>query len=168
MHPISLSADNLQSWKRQFFDLSIEPVFPQLERPVYFIASEDKEKRVVRNFVDVPTDSGSIKNTLDKYGWRKGVGDSGYIDAFHYLDRASKIEAELEVDGVMVYGFDDEATLGKLFFVDTTVKSAYKAGVTNTELDDRLIPLGKLSPVFYSEVVAAVKAIKVKEKKDDL
>ncbi|WP_375297038.1 DUF4132 domain-containing protein [Niastella sp. OAS944] len=166
VHPISLTAEDLQVWKRQFFDLSIEPVFPQLERPVYFVAEEDKAKRVVQTFVDVPSDSGSIKNTLDKYGWRKVVGDGGFIDAFHYLDRASKIEAELEVEDVLVYGFDDEATLGKLFFVDTTVKSAYKAGVTNTELDDRLIQLGKLSPVFYSEVVAAVKAIKVKEKNE--
>jgi hypothetical protein len=163
VHPISLSPDELQSWKRQFFDGSIEPVFPQLERPVHFIANEDREKRVVRNFVDVPTDSGSIKNTLDRYGWRKGdTGDGGFINTFHYLDHGNKIEAELEVDGVLVYGFDDNATLGQLFFVDTSVKRTYNSGVTNTDRDERLIQLGKLSPVFYSEVITAIKAIKTR------
>jgi hypothetical protein len=163
VHPISLSPDELQSWKRQFFDGSIEPVFPQLERPVHFIANEDREKRVVRNFVDVPTDSGSIKNTLDRYGWRKGdTGDGGFINTFHYLDHGNRIEAELEVDGVLVYGFDDNATLGQLFFVDTSVKRTYNSGVTNTDRDERLIQLGKLSPVFYSEVITAIKAIKTR------
>jgi hypothetical protein len=162
IHPISLTAEDLQAWKRQFFDLSIEPVFPQLERPVYVVAGEDNAKRVVQTFIGVRADSGSVKNTLDKYGWRKGIGDSGYIDSFHYADRAGKIEAELQVEGVLVYGFDDEATLGQLTFVDTTLKRNYKAGVTNTDMDEQLIQLGKLSPIFFSEVVAAIKAIKVR------
>jgi len=168
VHPISLSAEDLQIWRRQFFDLSIEPVFPQLERPVHLVADEDKAKRVVKSFVNVPTDSGSIKNTLDKYGWRKSdTGDGGYINTFHYLDHANKIEAELEVEGVLVFGFNDNATLGQLFFVDTTVKRTYSPGVTNTDKDERLIQLGKLSPVFYSEVMAAVNAIKVRTAKSE-
>lgn len=167
VHPISLAADDLQTWKRQFFDLSIEPVFPQLERPVYLVAEEDKAKRVVKSFVDLFTDSGAIKSTLDKYGWRKGdTGDGGYIHAFYYTDRASKLEAELAVEGVFAFGFDESANLGELYFVDTSVKQAYRPGITNTEEDERLVQLGKLPPVFYSEVVAAIKAIKVRDKKE--
>ncbi|OQP65955.1 hypothetical protein A3860_15305 [Niastella vici] len=111
------------------------------------------------------TDSGSVKSTLEKYGWRRGgAGDGGDISSFHYLDNANKIEAVLEVEGVFAYGFDNEAKLEQLYFVDTTVKKAYKAGVSNTEMDDRLIQLGKLPPIFYAEVIAAVKAIKVRTK----
>lgn len=166
VHPISLSQEELQTWKRQFFDLSIEPVFPQLERSVYMVADEDNAKRVVHSFVNVPTDSGSVKNTLDKHGWRKSdTGDGGYINTFHYSDHASKIVAELAVDGVLVYGFDDEAKLQQLCFIDTTVKKTYNSGVSYTDRDERLIQLGKLSPVFYSEVVAAIKAIKVRDTK---
>lgn len=164
VHPISLAADDLQTWKRQFFDLSVEPVFPQLERPVYGVAEEDKAKRVVRSFVDLTTSSGAIKNTLDKYGWRKGdTGDGGYIHAFYYTDRISKLEAELTVDGVFAFGFDEEAKLGELYFADTSVKQSYRPGITNTEEDERLVQLGMLPPVFYSEVIAAIKAIKLRD-----
>lgn len=168
VHPISLLQSALQAWKQQFFDLSIEPVFPQLERPVHMVTEEYKEKRIVQSFVDVLTDSGSVRNTLDKYGWRKGeVGDGGSIYSFHYLDHANKIEAVLEVEGVFVNSFDNEAKLEELYFVDTTVKKAYQTGVSNTEKDDRLIQLGKLSAVFYSEVISAVKAIKVRSAKGE-
>ena len=164
VHPISFSHEELQAWKKHFFELSIDPVFPQLERPVYLLPEEDKDKKIMEDFVGVPTDSGSIKNTLDKYGWRKGdSGDGGRIYTFHYTDYASHIEALLQVDGVNVFGFTDDATLGKLYFFDTLKNKPHFHDNPSSDKDERLIPPGNLSPVFYAEVIAAVKAIKVRK-----
>jgi len=170
VHPLHIDTGSLQTWKQQFFDLSIEPVFPQLERPVYTLPEENKQSFFIHEFEDVKTQSGSIKSTLEKHGWRKGTAvDNGMIEVFFKDDFAGGIKAALDVQGVFAAGFDTDMdpALGKLYFITAAKEKNSWFSAPETDKDERLIPLGNLSPVFYSEVVAAVKAIKVR-KADEL
>jgi hypothetical protein len=164
VHPLHLTSGLLQTWKQKFFDLSIDPVFPQLERPVYNLKEEDKKQCIVREFTDKRTEPGSIKNTLDKHGWRKGAAvDGGMIDSFFKDDYESHVQAVLEVEGVFAAGFDTDMDpkLGRLYFIDSTKEKGRWFNAPADEKDERLIPLGNLPEVFYSEVMAGVNAIKV-------
>jgi hypothetical protein len=162
VHPLQLSPEELKKWQRKFFDLSIEPVFLQLDRKIYPLAPEHKLVTVVRTFDGIKTEPGSIRGTLERYGWRKGpAGDAGSIDTFFKDEDVSDIMAVLGVEGVNVSGFDSDmdAQLGTLYFRKRLGRNQW---VTQPK-DDRdpiLIPLGELPEIFYSEVVSAIKAIK--------
>src|SRR5262249_49528593 len=119
VHPLQLSADDLKKWQRKFFDMAIDPVFPQLDRGIYPLASEDKQVTMVRTFDGTKTEVGSIKSTLEKYGWRKGPAvDNGAIDTFFKDDYENNLMAVLGVEGVFAAGFDSDydPELGRLYF----------------------------------------------------
>jgi len=164
VHPLQLSPDDLKTWQRKFFDLSIEPVFSQLDRNIYSLVPEQKEVAIIRTFDGTKTEPGSIRGTLEKYGWRKGpTGDAGFIDAFFKDEDASDVMAVLEVEGVNVSGFDADmdAQLGRLYFRQRVGKNKWITPPKDDK-DPVLIPLGKLPEVFYSEVISAIKAIKTR------
>lgn len=167
VHPLQLSETDLKKWQHKFFDLSIEPVFSQLDRGFYVLAPEDKPVTIVRNYNEIKTESGAIRSTLDKYGWRKGPAmDGGTLDTFFKDDYAGEIMAVLNVEGVSVSGFDTDydPKLGLLYFRNRPRDKNYWLAEPKDDKDPVLIPLGNLPEVFYSEVVAAIKAIKVKER----
>ena len=164
VHPLQLSASALKTWQRKFFDLSIEPVFSQLDRTIHSLAPEQKDVTIIRTFDGTKTEPGSIRGTLEKYGWRKGpTGDAGFIDAFFKDEDASDVMAVLEVEGVNVSGFDADmdAQLGRLYFRQRVGKNKWITPPKDDK-DPVLIPLGKLPEVFYSEVISAIKTIKTK------
>lgn len=166
VHPMQLSESDLKKWQHKFFDLSIEPVFSQLDRPFYILAAEDKPVTLVRTYNETNTESGSIRATLERHGWRKGpAGDGGVIYNFFKDDYAGQIMAVLEVEGVSVSGFDTDydPKLGLLYFRNRPNDRNRWLSSPKDDNDPVLIPLGNLPEVFYSEVVAAIKAIKVKE-----
>ena len=164
VHPLHIDTGLLQTWKQQFFDLSIEPVFPQLERPVYTLPEENKQLFFIHEFEDVKTQPGSIKSTLEKHGWRKGTAvDNGMIEVFFKDDFAGGIKAALDVQGVFAAGFDTDMdpALGKLYFINAAKEKNSWFSAPENDKDERLIPLGNLPEVFYSEVMAGVRAIKL-------
>jgi hypothetical protein len=169
VHPLQLSAEALQVWQRKFFELAIEPEFPQLNRPVYRLAPEDKHITIIRKFEDVKTEPGSIKGALDKSGWNKPIAaDAGFIDSFSRDDYSGNIKAVLEVEGVHVVGFDNDMDpkLGRLYFLHTTKENKRWFSPPKDDKDERLVPLGNLPEVFYSEVMAGVNTIKIKKADD--
>ncbi len=164
VHPLQLSADELKQWQQKFFDLAIEPVFSQLDRNIQPLTPEQKQVTIVRIFDGTQTQPGSIRSTLEKYGWRKGpAGDAGSIDTFFKDEDTSDVMAVLEVEGVFVSGFDSDmdAQLGRLYFRQREGKNKWVTRPKDDK-DPILIPLGNLPEVFYSEVVSAIKAIKTK------
>lgn len=168
VHPLQLSAAELKKWQRQFFNLSIEPVFQQLDRNIHPLVPEHKEVTIIRTFDGTKTESGSIRGTLERYGWRKGpAGDAGSIDTFFKDEDTSDIMAVLEVEGVFVSGFDSDmdAELGRLYFRQRLGKNKWVTQPKDDK-DPVLIPLGNLPEVFYSEVISAIKAIKVRTASD--
>jgi len=165
VHPTQLHPAALQQWKQFFFDNSIETIFPQLERRLPNMKDINLSQSIITKFQDKEMAQGSIRSTLEKYGWNKGpTGDGGMIESFNLLYFEKKIEAVLEVEGVGAgFGWGNDERLGRLFIVDKT-KAQHKWFYPENENDEKLIKLKDAPFIFLSEMLAAIEAIKPVQK----
>lgn len=161
VHPTQLTEAEQQQWKQQFFDLKIDPVFAQLERRMPELTDLDLSKKIIRKFEGKQMKTGSIRSTLERYGWHKGsTGDGGYLTSMNLLYLEKQLEAVLEIEGVGVgYGWGGEEKTGRLYVIDKT-KVAKKWDVyPRNEEDDKLVSFQELPSIFLSELLAAIEAI---------
>lgn len=165
VHPSQMTAESLQQWKQVFYDASIDPVFPQLERKMPALDAYDLSKAIITQFNGIKTKEGSIRSTLEKYGWHKGpTGDGGMLESFNILYFEKKIEAVLEVEGVGAgYGWGLEEKLGRLYIIDKEKVPLKWFAQPSTDADERLVKLKDVPVIFLSEVIAAVESVKVQE-----
>jgi hypothetical protein len=163
VHPLELSAEQLKTWKRKFFDLAIEPVFPQLDRLIFRVAEAEAGNKIITDFSGKNTQVNSIRNVLEKFNWRAVGSDGGIVDAFHLTETNQGIIAVLDVEGVAVF-FDAKAEprMGKLYFLDKKKQVNKWIDSPTNETDKRLIAIGDLPPVFYSEVMYNLHSIQIK------
>jgi Domain of unknown function (DUF4132) len=166
VHPSQLNDVSLQAWKKQLFDLSVEQVFPQLDRRVPDMEGIDLSGTIIKKFDDIHMVTGSIRSTLERFGWFKGpTGDGGYLESFRLLYFEKKIEAVVELDGVGVgYGWGGDEKTSRLYFLDKT-KVKGRHGYINSETDEKLVKLHDLPLIFLQETLAALESIKRVEKK---
>jgi len=166
VHPGQLTPGSLDNWKKLLFELSVEQVFPQLDRPLPDMEGIDMSSRMIKKFLHTEMAVGSIRSTLERAGWFKGpTGDGGYLESIKLLYFEKKLEAVLELDGVGVgYGWSNQERTGRLYFIDKSkIKSRYDS--IRSEDDEKLIPLHQLPPIFLAEVIGAIDRIKRAEKK---
>lgn len=166
VHPTQLSAELLQQWKQVFFDRSIDPVFIQLERKAGSLAEIDLNKAIIYKFDNQQMATGSIRSTLEKYGWHKGpTGDGGMLESFNLLYHEKQLEAVLEVNGVGAgYGWGMDEHLGRLYFVNKEKAPGKWVGYIKDDADEKLVALKDVPAIFLSETLAAVENIKPFEK----
>lgn len=166
VHPTQLDKALLQKWKQQFFDLSIDPIFPQLDRKITELNGIDLSKSIIKKYENRQMAAGSIKSTLEKYGWHKGpTGDGGYLQSFNLLYFEKKMEAILELEGVGVgYGWGTDEKLGRLYVIDKSKATQRWFNHPQNDEDDRLIKLKDVPPIFLNEMLAAIESIKSVEK----
>jgi hypothetical protein len=105
---------------------------------------------------------GSIRSTLEKYGWHKGpTGDGGMLESFNLLYFEKKIEAIMEVEGVGAgYGWGMEEKLRRLYVIDRSKVTSRWGAYIKDDTDEKLIPLNDVPTIFLSEMLAAVESIK--------
>lgn len=166
VYPTQLDEPLLQQWKQQLFDLSVEQVFPQLERRMPDMKDIDLTKNIIHKYNDKQMATGSIRSTLERYGWHKGpTGDGGMLDSMKLLYFEKKLEAVMEVEGVGAgYGWGFEEKLGRLYIIDKT-KDNGRWGYAQNENDGRLVPFKNVPTIFLNEMLAAIEAIKPADKK---
>ena len=164
VHPSQLNEDELRLWQKKFYDSSISPIFPQLDRKAPDLSDLDLSKSIIRKFEGRRMQDNSVKSTLDKFGWFKGaVGDGGMIESYNLSYTEKKWEAILELEGVGAgYGWGTEEKLGRLCIIDKTKSTDRWFRYPEKETDPRLIPLKEVPAIFLQEMLAAVESIKVK------
>lgn len=161
-HPTQLSEILLQQWKQVFFDASIETVFAQLDRKMPDIKKLDVTRAIIHDYNGKHMATGSIRSTLERYGWHKGpTGDGGSVDSFNLLYHEKQMEAVLEVEGIAVaYGWGGDEKTGRLYFVNKNKAPGKWIGYISNDDDEKLVKLKDVPPIFLSETLAAIESIK--------
>lgn len=167
VHPTQLSETALQQWQQQFYDQKIDPVFAQLNRKQADLSKLDLSKKITKTYEGKHMQTGSIRSTLERYGWHKGpTGDGGMVESMRLLYFEKKLEAILELEGVGAgYGWGMDEKLGRLYVIDKTKTTTKWDTYPKDEEDEKLIPLNQLPTIFLSEMMAAINAIKPVEEK---
>lgn len=166
VHPTQLSETALQQWKQQFFDLKIDPVFAQLDRRQADLTAIDLTLKIIKTYEGKHMKTGSIRLTLERFGWHKGpVMDGGMLESMRLLYFEKNLEAILEVEGIGAgYGWGMDEKLGRLYVIDKT-KLATKWDIyPKGEEDEKLVLFNQLPLIFLSEMFATIEAIAPMEK----
>lgn len=151
VHPIELSEEELAAWKEQLSDYEVTQPIEQLERPVYRLTEDEKEKTELTRFGGKLLNGLSLSGRLQGMGWYRGsVQDGGVYTTFYREDE--RIGVELEFSGSYVGDENDEVTVyGAHFYKAGTVKRG--SYVYDTIKKENEYKLGQVSPRYFSEVV---------------
>lgn len=142
LHPIYLTQEQIKAWQSKVYELSILPVFSQLERKTFTPPTDELGLSYTRNFQnqDIPKGADYASSTIEKYGWIKSTGDGGHLELIKKHQIAS-IQANVEIEGVYAWyqGGNAKATVNNISF---------RGKSWNDTLSLKDIP-----PVFFSEVL---------------
>ncbi|MDJ1466806.1 DUF4132 domain-containing protein [Cytophagaceae bacterium DM2B3-1] len=156
VHPISLSEEEKTAWIQKFFDLGIETIFPQLQRPIISLKEKDKTSTEIETFAGKTGNANKVKGTFKRLGWITWeLGDHGDIYSLSKLFHELGIQAIVETSGELFVGYEDsgEAEFGNLYFLKLSDKWH----------EEPHIPLGQVPPIVYSEVLSELEQIVPKE-----
>jgi len=158
VHPISLNEQQINYWTENLADADIEPIFPQLNRPVILLPDSQKSTRMSNEFRGIQYAGFGFVSKMEKLGWNRGsIIDGGGIASYYKDFSALGVTAIIMQEGVLAIGYyEQNAELGSLMFVRNKSVSfgSYVYDEPDKENDSRLIPFGDVPPIVYSEVVA--------------
>ena len=158
VHPILLDVETIDFWKNDLLDKGIEPIFPQLNRPVVLLRDMDKNLRMSDEFEGVEIGGYTFLSRLDKNGWVKGsIGDGGVVLSYYKAFSEVNLVAIVMQTGSLSIGYYDvNAEIGKIMFVKKEGHrfEEYLYNEPRKMNDPRLVRFGDVPPVVYSEVMA--------------
>ncbi len=179
VHPIDLDEDAVNGWKEQLEDYEVTQPIEQLSRPVYRINDDEIGKLDLKRFEGRQINGMSLLGRTAKYGWQKGsVIDGGGFNTFYREDVTKRTKqddgtiilqgsaAELNFEGMYVGGEDCDFGIETVRFYKpgTIARGSY---VYDCADDNKAIPLDKINPRYFSEIVYQLEMItKAAEKKD--
>lgn len=142
LHPIYLTPEQINLWKAKIYELDKAPIFPQLDRTVFRVPSEEQEKNYTRIFAnqDIPKGADFVASTIEKYGWIKSTGDGGHLELVKKYPK-TEIRAYASIEGVYAWyqGGNTKATVHEISFIGKNWQEK--------------VLLKDISPVFFSEVM---------------
>ena len=168
-HPLEMTAADRAAWIHAMTGTT--PAFAQLERATFAASDEERARAKSFRFEERELSSMTFKGRAERRGWRRGsVIDSGEVSSYRKLFPHDKIEVFIQTSGMSVSsGFDEagDVTLKDLFFVrpGAVITGSYTYDEPRDETDDRLIKLGDVPAIVFSEAVADLVAIT--KQKDD-
>lgn len=150
VHPIELSEEELAGWKEQLEDYEIIQPIEQLNRPVYRVTEEEKQKKELTRFGGMVLNGLSLSGKLLGMGWYRGsIEDAGcYFGFYHELET---LAAEIEFSGCGVGYENEEITVYGLSFWGGKIST--RGYLDEKALEAGRLPLGEVTPRYFSEIL---------------
>jgi Domain of unknown function (DUF4132)/HEAT repeats len=156
IHPMQLDEEQINHWKTALYDAGVQPLFPQLDRPVVRLKEADKDTTISEEFKGIKYSGYAFVSKIEKSGWLR---DNGRVYTYysHYKDFV-----DLGITAVLTqanyFSLSDpnaEAELSELMFLKRKSIDATTSTYAEPETSARngFIPFGKLPPIVYSEVM---------------
>ncbi len=148
LHPLHLTAIELEQWKKKMYDMDFDFEFPILDRVVTEVLEEEKDSSFTKVFLntDIPKGADYVVSFLSRKGWHKETADGGTLN-FYKVCHNPKIQVRPSIEGPTAWyqGGQTKATLHEIYF-------------TGENWQDK-IKLKDVPKIFYSEVIADLKAL---------
>lgn len=164
VHPISLTAEQITYWTENLYEDDIQPIFPQLTRPVIVLSENDKNLKISREFQGVQYGGYGFISKMEKIGWNRGsVVDGGWISSYFKDFSDLGFTAIITQQGELCVGYyDGNAELNELMFVRKKAVQfgSYVYDEPSNENDERLMAFGEVPAIIYSEVMADMQFFK--------
>ncbi|HEY7357838.1 MAG TPA: DUF4132 domain-containing protein [Ktedonobacterales bacterium] len=159
VHPVELDEEIRGAWLQHLADYEVAPSFPQLNRPIVPVSPDECAALWWEKYKGYLMNGAALKGRYMKAGWERGsVQDGGAYYTIWKAFPAAGIQAVLETAGMSV-GYEKEfsTAIKRLAFarVDTIKRGSYIYDDLK-EQDERLIKLGDVPPIIFSEIAADV------------
>lgn len=159
VHPVELDEAVRAVWLQHLADYEVTPPFPQLNRPVMRVKPDECEALWWETYKGYLMNGGALKGRFLKAGWERGsVQDAGVYYTAWKAFPAAGIQAVLETAGMSV-GYEQEFTtaIKRLAFAQAdTIKRGSYIYDDLKERDERIIKLGDVPPIIFSEIASDV------------
>jgi hypothetical protein len=145
LHPIHLTAENLNVWRDKLYNMSMVTIFPIMERPIFRVEENERDQNFSKRFFsqEVPKGADFVNTFLVKQNWIKSSGDGGRSEfTKHFKDGYLKAYANIDGPTAWYQGGNAPAKVFDISFM----------GKNWTDK----ICLKDLPPIFYSEVMADI------------
>jgi hypothetical protein len=112
VHPVELSDAEKAAWKEQLEDYEITQPIEQLDRAVYRVTEEEKEKRRMERFGGYILNDLALDSKMASFGWYRGmIGDAGGYNTYHRKDTEIDMGVELHFSGSSVGWHQGDVTV---------------------------------------------------------
>jgi hypothetical protein len=146
LHPLMIEESERKAWVSKCFEQGIEPLFPQMQRPVVLLEAQDLHKEAVVEFFGRRGEPMAVKGAFKRYGWVAwGIEDHGDISSFAKNFETMGIRAEIGTGGGLYLGWADtsQAEFYELHFIESSSRKVLK--------------LQEVPPLVYSEVMGELR-----------
>jgi hypothetical protein len=148
-HPLEISTELQQGWGEVLGDYQILQPFPQLGRVTYGLNSAERGAKEIRRVEGLTCHYGKLLS-LEKLGWRRGEPQDAGIVWWMEKRMSDGPQAFLE--------FEDGLWTGAM--TQTPEQTLKTCWVGKSISDKERVPLEKLRPIDFSELVADLETLR--------
>ena len=112
VHPMELSAEQLEAWKRQLEGYEARQPIEQLGRKVYTVTGKEADAPQLERFGGYIVNDLVLGGKLQEFGWRKGpVKENGCYNSYYRTDEEAGVGVKLFFSGSCVGGENEDVTV---------------------------------------------------------
>lgn len=156
VHPLYLTAEQIESWGQIFTDYALIQPFAQLKRAVMHPTRKELRSKFIDRFGDVEVPAVSLLSIFEKAGWLRGAINEDGVSEFHIKSFAGAgLSAVAEYTGIIAgapYQSEDQA-IRRCYFLPGKVK------IDSMISSADAVPLSKVDRVVLSEVLCDLSAV---------
>ncbi|MGB8699186.1 MAG: DUF4132 domain-containing protein [Thermosynechococcaceae cyanobacterium] len=166
IHPLHLTAELRQQWSQLWSEYELFQPFPQIERELYFPTLEEQDKTVVTRFKDIAIPGLSLVGDFERRGWLRGSsGDGGGCHQHCKVYSQAQLIVGIEYEGGIAMW--DVRQSGDIKITDCYFAPLhyYNSEFMFSANRKYALPLGKVNPIVFSEVIRDIANLAAKSGK---